>query len=73
MATPSPASTLLVVDEQRTGFLRVDGHRIAFATVGAGPPLVFPAWWVSNVVEDWKDARFRRFIEALAAGRQVIR
>jgi pimeloyl-ACP methyl ester carboxylesterase len=63
----------LVVVEQRTGFLRVDGYRIAYATVGAGPPLVFPAWWVSNVVEDWKDPHFRRFVEALTAGRQVIR
>ena len=54
-------------------FFRLDGYRIAFATVGTGPPLVLPAWWVSNIVEDWKDERFRRFIEALAAGRQVIR
>jgi pimeloyl-ACP methyl ester carboxylesterase/DNA-binding CsgD family transcriptional regulator len=63
----------LVVAEQRTGFLRVDGHRIAYATVGSGPHLVVPAWWVSNIVEDWKDSRFRRFVEALAAGQQVIR
>jgi hypothetical protein len=27
--------------------------RIAFAVVGSGPPLVLPAWWVSNVAEDW--------------------
>src|SRR4051812_21513067 len=59
--------------EQRTGFFRVDAHRIAYATVGEGPPLVLPAWWVSNIVEDWKDTRFRPFVEALAAGRQVIR
>jgi pimeloyl-ACP methyl ester carboxylesterase/DNA-binding CsgD family transcriptional regulator len=58
---------------QRTGFLRFDGHRIAFATVGEGTPIVLPAWWVSNVVEDWKIAPYRRFMEGLAAGRQVIR
>lgn len=58
---------------QRTGFFRFDGHRIAFATIGSGPALVFPAWWVSNVVEDWKDERFRRFVEALADRRRVIR
>jgi pimeloyl-ACP methyl ester carboxylesterase len=58
---------------QRTDFFRVDGHRIAFATVGAGPPLVLPAWWVSNIVEDWKDGRFRRFVDALARSRQVVR
>src|SRR5215471_12236490 len=58
---------------QRTGFLRFDGRRIAFAAVGEGQPIVLPAWWVSNVVEDWKEQRFRRFIEGLSAGRQVIR
>jgi pimeloyl-ACP methyl ester carboxylesterase/DNA-binding CsgD family transcriptional regulator len=58
---------------QRTGFFRFDGHRIAFATAGDGAPIVLPAWWVSNVVEDWKIPAYRRFIEGLAAGRQVIR
>ena len=61
------------VSAQQTGFLRFDGHRIAFATVGSGPPLVLPAWWVSNVVEDWKIPAYRRFMESLAAGKQVIR
>jgi pimeloyl-ACP methyl ester carboxylesterase/DNA-binding CsgD family transcriptional regulator len=58
---------------QRTGFFRIGGHRIAYATVGKGPPLVLPAWWVSNLVEDWKDERFCRFVQALASGKQVIR
>jgi pimeloyl-ACP methyl ester carboxylesterase/DNA-binding CsgD family transcriptional regulator len=58
---------------QRTGFFRFEGHRIAYATVGDGPALVFPAWWVSNVVEDWKDEAFRRFMGALAGERRVIR
>ncbi|HUK96561.1 MAG TPA: alpha/beta fold hydrolase [Gaiellaceae bacterium] len=62
------------MSRQQTGSFRVNGHRIAFATVGtAGRPLVLPAWWVSNIVEDWKDERFRNLIEALAGGRQVIR
>jgi hypothetical protein len=38
---------------QRTAFFRLDGRRIAHATVGTGPPLVLAAWWVSNIVEDW--------------------
>jgi len=59
--------------EQRTGFFRFDGHRIAFATVGEGAPIVLPAWWVSNVVEDWKIPAYRRFMQGLATGRQVIR
>jgi pimeloyl-ACP methyl ester carboxylesterase/DNA-binding CsgD family transcriptional regulator len=58
---------------QETGFFHHDGRRIAYACVGEGPPLVFPAWWVSNIVEDWKRENFRRFVEALGATRRVIR
>jgi pimeloyl-ACP methyl ester carboxylesterase/DNA-binding CsgD family transcriptional regulator len=59
---------------QTTGFARLPyGQRIAFAVVGSGPPLVLPAWWVSNVVEDWHFDPLRRFIEGLAAGRTVVR
>jgi pimeloyl-ACP methyl ester carboxylesterase/DNA-binding CsgD family transcriptional regulator len=59
---------------QTTGFARLpDGQRIAFAVVGSGPPLVLPAWWVSNVVEDWRFDPLRRFFEGLAAGRTVVR
>src|SRR4051794_36293209 len=61
------------VSAQQTGFLRFDGHRIAFATVGSGAPIVLPAWWVSNVVEDWKIPAYRLFMQGLAAGKQVSR
>jgi pimeloyl-ACP methyl ester carboxylesterase len=58
---------------QQTGFFRFDGRRIAYAVVGDGPPLVLPAWWVSNVAEDWKRDNFRRFIESMGSARRVIR
>ena len=59
---------------QTTGFARLpDGGRIAFAVVGSGPAVVLPAWWVSNVAEDWHFDPLRRFIEGLAAGRMVVR
>jgi pimeloyl-ACP methyl ester carboxylesterase/DNA-binding CsgD family transcriptional regulator len=59
---------------QTTGFARLpDGGRIAFAVVGGGPAVVLPAWWVSNVAEDWHFDPLRRFIEGLAAGRTVVR
>lgn len=61
------------MSEQRTAFFHVSGYRIAFASVGKGPPVVLPAWWVSNIVEDWKDSRFRHFLGLLASGRRVIR
>lgn len=63
--------------EGRTGFLRFDGRRVAFATVGDGPFLVLPAWWVSHVSEDWQgDAQsdaFRSFVESLATKYCVVR
>jgi pimeloyl-ACP methyl ester carboxylesterase/DNA-binding CsgD family transcriptional regulator len=59
---------------QTTGFARLpDGGRIAYAVVGSGPAVVLPAWWVSNLVEDWHYDPLRRFIESLAAGRMVVR
>jgi pimeloyl-ACP methyl ester carboxylesterase/DNA-binding CsgD family transcriptional regulator len=61
------------VVEQRTGFVEFDGRRIAYATVGEGPLLVLPSWWVSHLVEDWRDGGFREFVEALARRYLVLR
>lgn len=59
---------------QTIGFARMPaGGRIALAVVGDGPAVVLPAWWVSNVAEDWHFDPFRRFVEGLAAGRTVVR
>jgi pimeloyl-ACP methyl ester carboxylesterase/DNA-binding CsgD family transcriptional regulator len=59
--------------DQEIGFLRAGGQRLAYATVGDGPPLVLPPWWVSHVVADWQGVRFRTFVEGLAAHRRVVR
>jgi len=58
---------------QQTGFFHHGGRRIAYASVGEGPPLVLPAWWVSNLAEDWKRDNFRHFVETLGRTRRVIR
>src|SRR5580658_4271596 len=59
---------------QTIGFAGLPGGlRVAFAVVGSGPAVVLPAWWVSNVVEDWHFEPLRRFVEGLAAGRMVVR
>ncbi len=59
--------------ETRTDFLRFDGRRVAYATVGEGQILVLPAWWVSHVTEDWQGDAFRHFVEALATRYCVVR
>jgi pimeloyl-ACP methyl ester carboxylesterase/DNA-binding CsgD family transcriptional regulator len=59
--------------DQCTGFLVYEGSRVAYATVGEGPPLVLPAYWISHVGEDWGYPSFRGFVESLAQGRLVVR
>ena len=50
-----------------------DGKRLAYATDGDGPALVFPAWWVSHIEKDWEHDRFREFFSALAESHLVVR
>ena len=72
--TPASVWSYCEAMRQTTGFARLpDGDRIAFAVTGSGPAVVLPAWWVSNVVEDWHSDPLRRFVEGLAAGRMVVR
>ena len=61
------------MEEQSIRFTTVDGGRVAWATVGAGPPLVLGGWWMSHLDLNWRDQAFRELILALAAGRTVIR
>jgi pimeloyl-ACP methyl ester carboxylesterase/DNA-binding CsgD family transcriptional regulator len=59
--------------EKETGFIRFEGRRVAYATVGEGQVLVLPAWWVSHVTEDWQGEAFRSFVETLATRYCVVR
>jgi DNA-binding SARP family transcriptional activator len=59
--------------EQAIRFTSVDGRRVAYATVGSGPPLVLPAMWISHLEEEWEFPEVRAFIEALAAEHTVVR
>src|SRR6266478_6231416 len=60
--------------EQAIRFFRdTSGTRIAYATVGEGPLILCPAWWVSHVERDWQHAGFRRFFTRLADGFRVVR
>jgi pimeloyl-ACP methyl ester carboxylesterase/DNA-binding CsgD family transcriptional regulator len=62
-----------MVPEQEIRFCVVDGARVAYATVGAGPPLLLPALWISHLELEWGFDEFREFIAALAHRRRVIR
>ena len=59
--------------EQTIRFTEVDGARLAYATVGEGPPLVFGGRWVTHLEEEWELTEARLFFEELARTHRVVR
>jgi pimeloyl-ACP methyl ester carboxylesterase/DNA-binding CsgD family transcriptional regulator len=59
--------------EQEIRFCAVGDARVAYATVGTGPPLLVPALWISHVEVEWGWEEFRTFVGALAQDRTVVR
>jgi pimeloyl-ACP methyl ester carboxylesterase/DNA-binding CsgD family transcriptional regulator len=59
--------------EQDIRFCELDGRRIAYATVGEGPLLLFGGRWVTHLEEEWEDPRARAFFEDLARTSRVVR
>lgn len=50
-----------------------DGVRIAYATVGAGPPLVKAANWLSHLEFDWRSPVWRHLLAEFARDHTFIR
>src|SRR4029450_2916927 len=59
--------------EQDIRFCELDGRRIAYATVGDGPLLLFGGRWVTHLEEEWEDPRRRAFFADLARPHRVVR
>ena len=60
--------------DQDIRFCELDRRRIAYASIGEGPLLVFGAKWVSHLEEEWDDPRARSLYEDLAQqGHRVVR
>jgi pimeloyl-ACP methyl ester carboxylesterase/DNA-binding CsgD family transcriptional regulator len=59
--------------EQEIRFCELDGRRIAYATVGEGPTLLFGGRWVTHLEEEWEDPHARAFFEDLAHTHRVVR
>lgn len=60
--------------EQQIGRLRLAGDiEVAYSTVGSGPPLIVPPPWVSHLELAWAIPPERRFWEAIATHRTVVR
>ena len=50
-----------------------DGVRIAYATVGEGPPLIKTANWLNHLEFDWESPIWRHVFRGLARDRRLIR
>src|SRR5262249_12738601 len=50
-----------------------DGVRIAFATVGQGPPLIKTANWLNHLEYDWDSPIWRHVFRELARDRRLVR
>ena len=50
-----------------------DGVRIAYATVGSGPPLLKTANWLNHLEYDWQSPIWSHLLRALASRHQLIR
>ena len=49
-----------------------DGTRIAYATMGEGPPLVHVQGWGGSIELDWQHPDGRAFLESLGRGRLLV-
>lgn len=59
---------------QRIGFCEAaDGAKIAYATIGTGPPLVKAANWLNHLEFDWNSPIWGRSFGAIASRRTFIR
>lgn len=63
-----------MTERQRLRFCNsADGVRLAYASVGSGPPLVKAANWLSHVEYDWRSPIWRHWIDGLSRRHTLIR
>src|SRR5207249_9959012 len=63
----------LRVMDQDIRFCGFDGRRVAYATIGRGPLLVFSARWITHLEDEWELPEVRRFFEELGRTHTVVR
>lgn len=76
VARPRPAGTVVPdgASRQVIRFCRAeDGTRIAYATVGSGPPLLKAANWMTHLDLEWTTPVWSHWLSGLARDRQLIR
>lgn len=71
--SPSGLSAVPSLDQEIRFCTTEDGHRLAYATIGEGPPLVRAAHWITHLDYDWHSPVWRHWLEGLARGRTLVR
>jgi pimeloyl-ACP methyl ester carboxylesterase/DNA-binding winged helix-turn-helix (wHTH) protein len=70
VAPPAPPPEI----EQHIRFCRTsDGARLAYATIGTGPPLVRAAHWITHLDYDFRSPVWRHWLEGLSRSRMLVR
>ena len=73
-ARPQSRNPSGVRASQHIRFCRAtDGVRLAYATSGAGAPLVRTANWMTHLVYDWDSPVWRHWLDELSARRRLVR
>ncbi|WP_432044216.1 alpha/beta fold hydrolase [Streptomyces cadmiisoli] len=71
---PSAVDGPLGADSQTIRFCRAgDGTRIAYASVGAGPPLLKAANWMSHLDLEWTTPVWAHWLRGLVRNRRLVR
>lgn len=71
---PQPSRAVPSVERQQIRLCTApDGVRIAYATVGEGPPLVKAANWMNHLEFEWESPLWCHWIEELAARHSFVR
>ncbi|HEU4630445.1 MAG TPA: alpha/beta fold hydrolase [Gemmatimonadaceae bacterium] len=69
----APAASVEVPEQRIRVCTAADGVRIAYATSGAGPPLVKPANWMTHLEYDWESPVWRHWLRELSRDRTLVR
>jgi len=73
-AEPQAAPSAMNEMRQQVHFCTVpDGARIAYAEVGAGPPLVKTGHWLTHLEYDWESPVWSPFLRRIASQHRLIR
>jgi serine/threonine protein kinase/DNA-binding SARP family transcriptional activator/alpha-beta hydrolase superfamily lysophospholipase len=73
MAPSTPAASQRQWEQSIRFCQSTDGVRLAYATVGSGPPLVKAANWLSHLEYDWQSPIWRHWLIGLAQQHTLIR